>query len=139
MHSRSSRASRSMSDFPDIGHDEATAYRKLLGECERLYSSCATQFAEEHPERLQETGDAFMDRMLELQRGLVVKVFFEIAKADHRISQRERKLAVELFDHCWGKRLSEEQLTGSLDHYAESAPPRWNSLLWPFAKLSTFR
>jgi ATPase family associated with various cellular activities (AAA)/AAA lid domain len=128
-----------MTDFPDIGLDEAAAYRKLLRECERFFRSCATQFADQCPDRLQESADAFIGRMLEVHRGLVVKVFIEIAKADHRVSQRERKLAVELFDHCWGRRLNEEQLTEALDHCTDSAQPHWDGLLWPFARLSTFR
>jgi hypothetical protein len=128
-----------MTDFPDICLDEAAAYRRLLRECERLFHSCATEFAEQSADSLQEPADAFIGRMLDLHRGLVVKVFIEIAQADHRVSQRERKLAVELFDHCWGKRLSEEQLTETLEHCTANVQPHWDGLFWPFARLSTFR
>jgi hypothetical protein len=129
-----------MSDFPDReGGSEAEAYRELLGECERLYRSCATEFAERHPDLIHDSPEGFLGRMLELQRGLVLKVFVEIAQADRRISAREMELARELFDHGWGKRLTDEQLKAALRHYLETTHLRWDSLLWPFDRLSDFR
>ncbi len=119
--------------------DEARAYRELLGECSRLYRLCATQFADKHPELINDTPTAFLERMLDLHRGLVLKVFVEIAEADQRISSRERELARELFDHAWRKELSDEQVKEALIHYAETTHLRWDSLLWPFRQLSTFR
>ncbi len=129
-----------MSDFPDReGGSEAEAYRALLGECEELYRSCATEFAEQHPDLIHDSPERFLARMIDLQRGLVLKVFVEIAQADRRISSREMELARELFDHAWGKRLTDEQIKESLRHYLETTHLRWDSLLWPFERLSAFR
>jgi hypothetical protein len=119
--------------------DEARAYRELLGECSQLYRSCATQFADQHPDLIHDSPAGFLDRMLDLHRGLVLKVFVEIAQADGRVSARERELARELFDHAWHKRLTDEQIKEALIHYAETTHLRWDSLLWPFRQLSTFR
>jgi SpoVK/Ycf46/Vps4 family AAA+-type ATPase len=119
--------------------DEARAYRELLGECSRLYRLCATEFADQHPELINDTPAAFLERMLDLHRGLVLKVFVEIAQADQRISSRERELARELFDHAWHKQLTDEQIKEALIHYVETTHLRWDSLLWPFRQLSTFR
>jgi hypothetical protein len=119
--------------------DEAGAYRGLLGECERLYRSCAAQFVERHPDLIHDEPGAFLERMLDLHRGLVLKVFVEIAQADQRVSARERALARELFDHAWHKQLSDEQVKEAILHYAETTHLRWDSLLWPFVRLSPFR
>ncbi len=119
--------------------DEASAYRELLQECERLYRSCATQFIEQHPDLIHDSPGHFLERMLDLHRGLVLKVFVEIAQADDRISRRERELGRELFEHAWGKRLDDGQLKEALVHYAEETHLRWSSLLWPFERLSAFR
>src|SRR5262249_47335934 len=125
-----------MSDFADREADsEVQAYRELLGECEQLFRSCAVAFAERHPDLIHDSPERFLDRMLELQRGLVLKVFVEIAQADRRISAREMELARELFDHGWGKRLTDDQIRASLRHYLETTHLRWESLLWPFERL----
>jgi hypothetical protein len=114
-------------------------YRAILDECERLYRSCAVHFTDKHPELIHDAPEDFLDRMVELHRGLILKVFVEIAQADHRISARELQLARELFDHAWGKRLSNDQLKEALLHYAETTHLRWDSLVWPFERLSAFR
>jgi hypothetical protein len=119
--------------------DDARAYREMLEECERLYRSCATHFIEEHPDLIHDSPEAFLERMLDLHRGLVLKVFVEIAEADQRISAGERELARELFAHAWGKRLSDEQVKESIIHYLDTTHLRWDSLLWPFQRLSAFR
>jgi hypothetical protein len=119
--------------------DEARAYRELLGECSQLYRSCATEFADKHPDLMHDSAAGFLERILDLHRGLVLKVFVEIAQADGHVSARERELARELFDHAWRKRLTDEQVKEALIHYVETTHLRWDSLLWPFRQLSTFR
>jgi hypothetical protein len=129
--------------MPESSHreagDEARSYRELLEECERLFRSCATDFAERHPELIHDSPEGFLERMLDLHRGLVLKVFVEIAQADQRISPGELVLARELFDHAWGRQLTDDQLREALVHYAETTHLRWDSLLWPFERLSSFR
>jgi hypothetical protein len=121
------------------GPDEAEAYRELLEECERLYRACATQYAEQHPDLIHDSPEGFLERMLDLHRGLVLKVFVEIAQADQRISSREMVLARELFEHAWGRRLNDAQLREALVHYVETTHLRWDSLLRPFEHMSSFR
>jgi hypothetical protein len=129
-----------MSETFHCGADnEAPAFRELLRDCERLYRSCATDFAERHPDLIHDSPEGFLERMLDLHRGLVLKVFVEIAHADQHISTRELGLARELFDHAWGKRLTDDQLREAIQHYEESTHLRWDSLLWPFERLSSFR
>jgi hypothetical protein len=117
----------------------AQDYREMLRECEELFRSCATEFAEQHPDLIHDPPEHFLERMLDLHRGLVLKVFIEIAQADHRISRGELELAREVFAHAWHVDLNDEQLKESLIHYTETTHLRWDSLLWPFERLSAFR
>jgi hypothetical protein len=114
-------------------------FRNLLQECQELYRSCALEYIEQHPEFIQDSPQAFVERMLNLHRGLVLKVFVEIANADHRVSAGELRLARELCVHAWGRQLNDDQLEETLCHYAETTHLRWDSLVWPFERLSTFR
>src|SRR5262249_8298928 len=114
-------------------------FRNLLHECQELYRNCALAYIEKHPEFIQDSPEAFVERMLNLHRGLVLKVFVEIALADRRISAGELRLARELCAHAWGRQLDDGQIQETLLHYSETTHLRWDSLLWPFERLSTFR
>src|SRR5262249_44596773 len=124
------------SEFDD---DSAQEYRDLLQECKELFRSCATEFTEQHPDLVHDSPEHFLERMLDLHRGLILKVFIEIAQADDRFSRRELALAREVFQHAWHVELTDEQVKESLLHYTETTHLRWDSLLWPFERLSVFR
>ncbi|MBI3409031.1 MAG: AAA family ATPase [Planctomycetes bacterium] len=129
-----------MSRSPD-DHDVASdaKFRDLLEQCQELFRSCALDYAEQNPELIQGPVEPFVERMLNLHRGLVLKVFVEMAQADQRVSSGELRLAGELLAHAWGRRLDETQVKETLRHYADTTNLRWDSLLWPFERLSTFR
>jgi hypothetical protein len=123
-------------------HDSARVeeFRQLLGQCQELYQSCARDYVKRNPELIHDTPAAFVERMLNLHRGLVLKVFVEVAQAQHqRINPAEVELAREVFDHAWGKRLNDQQVKDTLLQYTETTHLRWDSLLYPFERLSTFR
>jgi hypothetical protein len=126
------------SSFDDVD-GSAQEYRDLLRECKELFRSCATEFTDQHPDLIHDSPEHFLERMLDLHRGLVLKIFVEIAQADDRISRRELELAREVFAHAWHVDLNNEQLKETLFHYAETTHLRWDSLLWPFERLSAFR
>src|SRR5262249_4130062 len=116
-----------------------STFRNLLHECQELYRGCALEYVEKHPDFIQDSPAAFVERMLNLHRGLVLKVFVAIALADQRVSPGEMQLARELCAHAWGRQLDDHQLQETLLHYTETTHLRWDSLLWPFERLSTFR
>jgi hypothetical protein len=123
----------------ELDDDSAQEYRDLLQECKELFRSCASEFTEQHPDLVHDSPEHFLERMLDLHRGLVLKVFIEIAQADDRFSRRELALAREVFEHAWHVELTDEQVKESLLHYTETTHLRWDSLLWPFERLSAFR
>jgi hypothetical protein len=121
-----------------MGWDDIPDFGQLLEDCRDLYRRYAREYAELHPELVRDSAEDFVGRMIDLQRGLVLKVFMEMAQADHRVGPAEMDLARELFEHAWGCRLNDQQLKESLIHYTESTHLRWESLLRPFERFSTF-
>ena len=130
-----------MTDPPSPEPDGSVTedFRQTLRDVEQLYRDCADDYARRHPQLIQDAPDRFVARMHELHRGLVLKVFVEMAYADRRVGREERDLARDLFEHAWGRRLEDEQVKEALSHYLETTHLRWDSLLWPFEQLSSFR
>jgi Cdc6-like AAA superfamily ATPase len=124
-------------DFEDR-QDDPAEFRRLLEECRDLYQDCARDYARRRPELVRDA-DAFVDKMLDLHRGLVLKVFVEMAWADGRVGPAELELGRQVFEHAWGKRLDDEQLKEALAEYTENTHLRWESLVRPFAQFSSFR
>ncbi len=123
---------------PDERDSLPEEFRALLRDVERLFRDCARDYAARHPDLIQDSPRAFLDRMLELHRGLVLKVYVAMAQADQRVTAAELRLGQELFEHAWGRRLTPDQVKESVLHYSETTHLRWDSLLWPFDQLSSF-
>jgi hypothetical protein len=117
---------------------EVPPFIQLLEDIRDLYRRCAKEFARQHPELIRDSAEAFVGRMVELQRGLVLKVFVEMARADHRVGAGEMQLARELFEHAWGRCLNDQQVKETLLHYSECSQLRWESLVRPFERFSSF-
>lgn len=120
----------------DIVHEFGNA----LEECKELYRAGGFEIAQYHPELIVEPPRQFMNRMLDLFRGLAVKIFVDVALADGTWTREEEALARELFLHVWGERLHGDQLQQALQHVEEqrfSVP--WDPLLSPFERLAPLR
>jgi hypothetical protein len=117
--------------------DEAAPFGDLLRQCENLYRSCAELYACQRPEIVHDA-PAFVAQMADLHRGLLLKVFAEVVQAGHHVGPDELRLGQELFAHAWGRKLSEEQVKEALLHYDETTHLRWESLVRPFERFSTF-
>ena len=117
----------------------AAEFRQALEDCEDLYLSAAQECARLHPESLNCTRREFIERMVDLHRGLVVKIFIAIAFVDHQWSHEDLVLARAMFEHLWGRRLDEEQTREALTHFLHQTGLTWDALLNPFDRLETFR
>jgi AAA+ superfamily predicted ATPase len=114
-------------------------YRKSLDECEHLYRSCALKCTHSHKELYSESDEAFIDRMVDLSHGLMLKIFLDIACLDPHWSTEIVVLAGELFEFVWGKRLKPNQLKEALNHFQRKNDLTWDALLGPFDRLKPFR
>jgi AAA+ superfamily predicted ATPase len=115
------------------------AFRGALEDCRDLYHAGAIECLRTHPEMADTSQDEFVQRMVDLHRGLLLKLFVEVAYVDRRWTEEELVLAIELFDHVWNKRLTEKQARVALAHYLDQDALTWDVLLGPFERLSSFR
>src|SRR5208283_4762499 len=98
----------------------ASPFRKLLQDCLELYRHCAEEYAQKHPDLIRDSPGAFVERMLELHRGLVLKIYTEMVQAKQHMTEADLRLGQELFEHAWGKKLNEQQVRDALIHYVET-------------------
>ncbi len=107
--------------------------RYELKECEALYRDGAQLCRRTCPGRIDGDPNKFPALMRDLHRGLLVKIFVEIASADRCWQTEECDMALELFHHIWGADVSRERLIGVLRKVSEhSKTLQWESLLSPF-------
>ena len=110
--------------------------RNDLKECEALYRAGAKLCAHVCPEKLKGGPEKFTDLMVDLHRGLLVKIFVEIAHCDRRWHQAEREAAMVLLQHVWSVDVDSDNIVQILQSASDLAETlQWESLLKPFVRL----
>ena len=104
-----------------------------------MYRTCAVECAEARPDLAGEPRSAFLHRMIDLHRGLLLKTFVEVAYVDHHWTDEELLLARELYEHVWRRQLDDKQLRVALSHFLDQSDLTWDVLLGPFERLKEFR
>jgi SpoVK/Ycf46/Vps4 family AAA+-type ATPase len=112
-------------------------FRRALEDCEALYRESADLCLRDHPEVVARFSDDFAQLMEDLQHGLVIKIFVEVARVDWKWSVEERQLARDLVRHVWGQQLKGDRLRDVIQHINQQASElRWTDLVRPFAKIA---
>src|SRR5262249_29367633 len=114
-------------------------YRKALEDCEDLYRSAALEVLHSQPELAKDARRDFLHRMIDLHRGLALKIFVDVAFVERRWSDEALELAEELSLHLYQKDLKRGQVLEALDHYLSQTGLTWDVLLGPFERLSAIR
>jgi SpoVK/Ycf46/Vps4 family AAA+-type ATPase len=114
-------------------------FNQVVQALETLYRNSALDYAKQRPDLVPDSADNFVNRMMDLCRGLILKIFVDMAEADHFWSDEELFLAQELFAHLWGRRLGEAQTREALGNMLEQNRLTWDSLVGPFQRLSGLR
>ena len=115
-------------------------FRQALADCEQVYREAGKLVSEQHPDLLPGSPKQFVSLMDDLHKGLVVKIFVEIAEADRRWTRIEKTLVRELFQHVWERDLSGEELSEAVVHVSgQSGAIKWYSLVRPFARIGPLR
>ncbi len=113
---------------------------RLLQQCRTLYLSSAQRIVDEHPQMLAESAEQFIERMDDLHRGLLVKVFVAICEADRCWSRQEQSLAEVLVLHLWNQRLEGEALRTALEAISKKAMElKWYAVIRPFDQIAPLR
>ena len=129
----------SLGDQPSTPSSVMRLFRSQLRDCEKAYRDVANVCLHLCPDR---TGDPakFLHMMDDLHRGLLAKLFTEIAWCDRKWSKAEKELSVELFRHLWGAKVKSDQLAQSLETtVAHAEMLKWRDLLAPFRDFEPLR
>src|SRR6516225_7136637 len=119
-----------------VDQELLTALRRELKELETLYLAGGIRCSRTCPELTGPEPRKFPDLMLDLHRGLLVKVFIELAHCDRQWNPAEREVALVLLHHVWGPNLDQENLAQVLRNVADQAHAlKWHDLLAPFVQI----
>ncbi len=109
--------------------------RRILRDCEHLYREAAKTMALQHPTMLAGRPERFGELMEDLQRGLVVKVYVTMVRADNRWTSAEKRVAAEMIEYLWNEKFSAEDLREAAVGLFEQADRlHWPALLAPFVR-----
>jgi hypothetical protein len=110
--------------------------REELNECEAIYRAAAHLCRRICPENVGGEPSKFQELMIDLHRGLLIKVFVEISDCDRSWNPEECEVALVLLNHVWGVSVDGEHLPEVLRSVAElNATLSWESVLGPFVRI----
>ena len=119
-----------------LDEDLMLELRTSLKELETLYRAGAMLCGHVCPDELSDGPEYFADLMMDLQRGLLVKVFVEIAASDRRWNAAEREAALIVLQHVWGEGVRSRDLKEVLQCATDLAESlTWNHLLDVFIRI----
>lgn len=111
-------------------------FSQSVHNCRKLYHDCAKEIIDSHPSLLPATPGEFLDKMDDLHRGLLVKLFISIGGVDRVWTRAEEHLAGVLFFHLWHQQFDNEKLRETIRHLErESGRLHWASLVKPFKEI----
>jgi len=118
----------------------SSQFRDAMSECKRLYITAARQALEERGESDSTAQHDFVRRMVDLHKGLLLKIYCTVAKADSKWSSEERQLAQDLINHVWQQQLDGDALRqASKRLFRDSGSLSWYSLIRPFSQINVLR
>lgn len=124
----------------DIDAEIVAEFRGVLEMVENLYFSSAIAVARDHPDLARKYHAELPALMLDLHRGLLVKLYVETASADQKWSRHEQQLGAELIEHLWRRRLQGAELRQALRRLLDQASSlKWHALVRPFQALPPLR
>lgn len=128
----------SMSDSADT--DLVDEFRQAMHALEELYRASGNECAVYHPELCSDLPGEFINRMLDLHRGLLLKIYGGLFPLDWRNSPTEYAMARELFHHVWQRDLDDARVKQALEHLIEEQSSlQWDALVGPFVRLGPLR
>jgi hypothetical protein len=98
-----------------------------LRSCETTFVEGAWECVQTCPQELEQTPEAFTELMLDLHRGMMIKVLVEIARCDRRWRKAECLAARTVLQHVWNETVPAEKLEQAIRTTVELA----ESLLAP--------
>lgn len=109
--------------------------RRVIRDCRKLYEHSGALMVRRYPTLLHGKVDAFPLLMDDLHRGLLVKVYVTIVRADERWTVPEKKVAAAMIEHLWGEKLQGAELREAATGLFQQADQlSWEALVAPFVR-----
>lgn len=100
-----------------------------------LYHQAAEEGIKEGAASAKMSADQLMERMDDLHRGLIIRIYLEMTAVDWSWRPGEAAVSQAVFEHLWGKTFSERGLLKAHEQLARQEPPDWQALINPFLRL----
>ena len=109
--------------------------RRVLRDCGKLYRNCGNWMVRRNPTLLEGRANEFVELMDDLHRGMLIKVYVTIVRADDRWTGPEKRVAREMIEYLWGQQLRGEQLREAATGLFQQADLlTWEALVAPFVR-----
>jgi len=109
--------------------------RRVIRDCGKLYQHSARWLVRRHPNLIEGDGSDFVQLMDDLHRGLLIKVYVTIVRADDRWSAAEKRVAAAMIEHLWGEKLCGNELRDAATGLFQQADRlHWEALVAPFVR-----
>ncbi|NND99756.1 MAG: AAA family ATPase [Pirellulaceae bacterium] len=109
--------------------------RRVIRDCRKLYQQCGNWMVRRYPTQIQGSSSHFIELMDDLHRGLLIKVYVTIVRADDRWTGPEKLVAAAMIEHLWGEELRGQQLREAATGLFKQADQlSWESLVAPFVR-----
>ncbi|EMI19600.1 AAA ATPase central domain protein [Rhodopirellula maiorica SM1] len=109
--------------------------RRVIRDCGKLYNHCGQWMVRRYPTLIEGNPNQFVELMDDLHRGLLIKVYVTIVRADDRWTSAEKRVAAAMIDHLWGEQLQGGQLREAATGLFKQADQlTWESLVAPFVR-----
>ena len=109
--------------------------RRVIRDCGKLYNNSAKWMVRRHPTLLDGREAQFVELMDDLHRGLLIKVYVTVVRADDRWTGPEKRVAAAMIEHLWGEEMHGEQLREAATGLFQQADLlTWESLVAPFVR-----
>ncbi len=109
--------------------------RRVVRDCGKLYNHCGQWMVRRYPSLIEGDVGKFVELMDDLHRGLLIKVYVTIVRADDRWTGPEKKVAAEMIEHLWGEKMRGAELREAATGLFQQADMlSWPSLVAPFVR-----
>lgn len=109
--------------------------RRVVRDCGKLYATSAKLMVRRYPTEIEGLPQRFAELMDDLHRGLIIKVYVTIVRADDRWTGPEKRVAAAIIEHLWDQKLTGNDLREAATGLFQQADTLdWESLVAPFVR-----
>jgi len=108
---------------------------RVIRDCQKLYIDSANWLGKRYPTLIDGRTADFVRLMDDLHRGLLIKVYVEVVRADDRWTGPEKRVAAAMIEHLWGEKLVGAELRqAAIGLFEQADRLSWHALVAPFVK-----